>query len=155
MPKIPNLPEKDGLPCLATAIPVPLEQLTDSEQLDGSAGSNRAPSHITQQIAAQNDLQAIQTWLAEFEVSPQTHRTYRKEAERLLLWSLIKKRKPLSSLMRDDLREYQYFLEQQQPFLSGFSSQTRLQIEEYVSPLSPVSSRKMFKHHKLLVYFLL
>ena len=115
MPKMPNLPEKEGFPCLATAIPVPLEQLTDSEQLDGSAGSNRAPSHITQQIAAQNDLQAVQAWLAEFEDSPQTHRTYRKEAERLLLWSLIKKRKPLSSLMRDDLREYQHFLEQPEP----------------------------------------
>jgi len=63
MPKMPNLPEKEGFPCLATAIPVPLEQLTDSEQLDGSAGSNRAPSHITQQIASTAAPKFLPLWI--------------------------------------------------------------------------------------------
>src|SRR5262249_52088153 len=35
--------------------------------------------------------------------------------ERLLLWSLIEKQKPLSSLTRDDLRDYQEFLSDPQP----------------------------------------
>src|SRR5438876_34052 len=95
--------------------PIPLELLSTSELLNGEAGTNRAPAFITQQISATNDLQAVQCWLAEFEKSPQTHRAYRKEAERLLLWSLIEKQKPLSSLTRDDLRDYQQFLFSPEP----------------------------------------
>ena len=95
--------------------PIPLEYLQARRDLTGVTGSNRAPSHITQQISAQNDLEAIQSWLAEFEDSPQTQRAYRKESERLLLWSIIIKHKALSSLTRDDLRDYQHFLENPKP----------------------------------------
>jgi len=98
-----------------TLIPIPIELLNAPKDLNGESGTNRAPAFITQQIAATNDLQAIQCWLAEFERSPQTQRTYRKEAERLLLWSLIEKQKPVSSLTRDDLRDYQQFLLNPQP----------------------------------------
>ncbi len=98
-----------------TLIPIPLEFLIAPENLSGESGTNRAPAFITQQISATNDLQAIQCWLAEFERSPQTQRAYRKEAERLLLWSLIEKKKPFSSLTRDDLRDYQQFLLNPQP----------------------------------------
>lgn len=96
-------------------IPTPLEQLITPTSLSGKAGTNRAPAFITQQISAENDLQAVQCWLAEFEKSPQTQRSYRKEAERLLLWSLIEKQRPLSSLTRDDLRDYQHFISDPQP----------------------------------------
>lgn len=97
-------------------IPTPLEQLSiPPASLNGETGTNRAPAFITQQIAATNDLQAIQCWLAEFNPSPQTQRSYRKEAERLLLWALIEKQKPLSSLTRDDFRNYQQFLSNPQP----------------------------------------
>ena len=96
-------------------IPIPLERLNAPESLSGGEGTNRAPAFIAQQIAATNDLQAVQCWLAEFDKSPQTQRSYRKEAERLLLWSLIEKQKPLSSLTRDDLRDYQQFLSAPQP----------------------------------------
>lgn len=96
-------------------VPIPLEQLTVREELTGETGTNRAPPFITKQISANNDLQAIQSWLAEFNDSPQTQRNYRKEAERLLLWSLIEKQMPLSSLTRDDLRDYQNFLADPQP----------------------------------------
>jgi len=88
-------------------VPTPLELLKAPKSLSGESGTNRAPAFITQQISATNDLQAVQCWLAEFDKSPQTQRSYRKEAERLLLWSLIEKQKPLSSLARDDLRDYQ------------------------------------------------
>jgi site-specific recombinase XerD len=96
-------------------VPMPLELLKTPELLNGSKGTNRAPHFITQQISATNDLQAIQSWLAEFENAPQTLRSYRKEAERLLLWSLIEKQKPFSSLTRDDLRDYQQFLSNPEP----------------------------------------
>lgn len=96
-------------------IPQPLEQFKTPRELSGETGTNRAPSSMVKQIAATHDLQAIQSWLAEFDGSPQTQRSYHKEAERLLLWSLIEKQKPLSSLTRDDLREYQCFLTQPEP----------------------------------------
>jgi len=96
-------------------VPTPLELLALPHELSGETGANRAAHTITKQIDANNDLQAIQTWLLEFSHSPQTLRTYRKEAERLLLWSLIHQHKPLSSLSRDDLRAYQAFLANPQP----------------------------------------
>jgi len=65
-------------------LPIPLELLRTADVLNGEHGTNRAPPFITKQIAATNDLQAIQCWLAEFDSSPQTQRNYRKEAERLL-----------------------------------------------------------------------
>lgn len=96
-------------------VPMPLELLKSPTELTGETGTNRAPSFITKQISANNDLQAILSWLAEFDDSPQTQRSYRKEAERLLMWSLIEKQKPLSSLTRDDLRDYQHFLTDLRP----------------------------------------
>jgi site-specific recombinase XerD len=98
-----------------TLAPIPLELLIAPKSLSGESGTNRAPAFITQQISAVNDLEAVQCWLAEFDSSPQTQRSYRKEAERLLLWSLMEKLKPLSSLTRDDLRDYQHFLSDPQP----------------------------------------
>lgn len=106
-------------------IPTPLEYLKTPSTLTGEFGTNRAPSFITKQIAANNDLQAIQSWLSEFDHSPQTKRSYRKEAERLLLWSLIEKHKPLSSLTRDDLRDYENFITNPQP-LERWCGQRRL-----------------------------
>ena len=96
-------------------LPMPLERLSLINELTGENGVNRAGSLIHKQIDANNDLEAIQTWLAEFADSPQTQRSYRKESERLLLWALLERQKPLSSLTRDDLRDYQNFLSNPQP----------------------------------------
>ncbi|PLW67750.1 tyrosine-type recombinase/integrase [Pseudohalioglobus lutimaris] len=97
------------------AHPVPLDGLVAlPEELDGSQGDNRLPQDHCQ-IQADNDWQAIQCWLAEFEGSPQTHRNYRKEAERLLLWSIKERRRPISSLLREDFQAYQVFLANPQP----------------------------------------
>ena len=95
--------------------PVPLDGLAAlPEELDGSQGDNRLSQNHCQ-IQADNDWQAIQCWLAEFEDSPQTHRNYRKEAERLLLWSIKERRRPISSLLREDFQAYQAFLANPQP----------------------------------------
>lgn len=95
--------------------PQTLEQLQVPAELDGSCGSNRAEFGTIRQIAADNDLAAIQTWLAEFQDSPRTQRHYRKEAERLLLWALVERGKPLSSLTREDCQVYETFLTDPRP----------------------------------------
>jgi len=94
---------------------VPLERLLLPADLDGSHGTNRAGSGVTKQIDAKNDLEAIRVWLAEFQDSPHTLRNYRKEVERLLLWSILELGKPLSSLQREDIARYQIFLADPQP----------------------------------------
>jgi integrase len=77
--------------------------------LNGAEGSNRAPSSQLQ-IRALNDLDAINCWLKEYEGKATTYRSYRKESERLLMWCVAQKNKPLSSLQRADFDEYALFL---------------------------------------------
>ncbi len=122
--------------------PMPFENLLLPDDLAGVDGSNRARGLITKQIAANNDLQAIQTWLAEFNGSPQTQRAYRKEAERILLWTLIERHKPLSSLTRDDLQLYQAFLSDPKPaslWCGERKSRQHPDWKPFEAPLSPSS----------------
>ncbi|KVK97036.1 phage integrase family protein [Burkholderia ubonensis] len=76
--------------------------------LDGSQGRFRAP-HDMCGLAATNDYQAIEAWLALHE-AVHTVRAYRREAERLLLWAIVERRSPLSSLTTDDAIAYRAFL---------------------------------------------
>ncbi|AGG89207.1 MAG: site-specific integrase [Castellaniella sp.] len=78
--------------------------------LSGCAGTNRAPANVARQIAANDDVAAIGLWLAEYHDSPHTFRSYRKEAERLLLWATQIRGKPVSSLTREDVIAYEAFL---------------------------------------------
>jgi len=82
---------------LTQLVPVPLERIVLPAHLDGRGGANRAPPDTIKQIAADDDLEAVRCWLAEFHDSPHTFRNYRKEVERLLLWSFYELGKPLSS----------------------------------------------------------
>jgi site-specific recombinase XerD len=84
---------------------VPLEALEVPNLLDGSAGLNRAPLPRHQQHI-NTDLAAIEGWLSTRTNSPHTARAYRREAERLLLWAIVAKGKPLSSLNTLDCAEY-------------------------------------------------
>ncbi|MEX3670581.1 phage integrase family protein [Paraburkholderia phenoliruptrix] len=81
--------------------------------LDGSRGRFRAPRD-TCGLAATNDVQAIGAWLALHE-SPHTARAYRREAERLLLWAIVERRAPLSSLTTEDAIAYRGFLRRPAP----------------------------------------
>lgn len=92
----------------------PLEELRLPVALDGSCGANRARG-VKSQIAAQNDIDAIKAWLARFADTRTTLDSYRKEAERLLLWSVTELGKPLSALTHEDLLVYQRFLGDPQP----------------------------------------
>ncbi|WP_423383534.1 phage integrase family protein [Burkholderia sp. LMG 32019] len=100
----------------ALADVVPLEALRVPATLDGSAGLNRAqvPVH---QAELNTDLQAVHAWIAiRGARSEATRRAYRREAERLLLWAIVVKGKPLSSLNTLDCAEYlDQFLRDPQP----------------------------------------
>jgi integrase/recombinase XerD len=96
------------------AVIEPLESLQIATDLDGRHGSNRACGNRPQ-IAATTDIDAIKAWLARFADTPTTFDNYRKEAERLLLWSTMALHKPISSLTHEDLLMYQHFLVDPQP----------------------------------------
>jgi site-specific recombinase XerD len=86
---------------------VPLENLFIPKELDGANGSNRGDRSL---LSAHNDLAAVQAWLNNCRPGSHTLRSYRKEAERFILWSLVEKRKPLSSLTVEDCIDYRDFL---------------------------------------------
>ncbi len=90
---------------LSTAVPQTLPAA-----LSGVSGTNRAPAGAPRQITANDDVAAIGLWLAEYHGSPHTFRSYRKEAERLLLWATQVRGKAVSSLTREDVLAYDAFL---------------------------------------------
>lgn len=123
----------------------PIDQLIITENLDGSRGLYRNKNQHTQMIKATNDLQAIQSWLNEFRDSPHTQRAYKKEAERILLWSLIELGKPLSSLSRDDTKAYLDFLKDPQPaerWIGIKAQKNTVNWRPFSGPLSEASQRQ-------------
>ncbi|MDY7537907.1 site-specific integrase [Undibacterium sp. RTI2.1] len=129
--------------------PAPLENVTLSTDLDGSHGANRASGNRPQ-IAATNDIDAIKAWLTRFHDTKTTFDNYRKEAERLLLWSTIQLGKALSSLTHEDLLMYQVFLENPQPAIRWVMRDGRKfarahpEWRPFAGPLSPASRRQAF-----------
>ena len=129
-------------------IPAALEfYAPTTTHLDGSLGTNRAhtPSTLLQ---ADNDLDAIKAWLAQYLDSPNTFNSYRKEAERLLLWANIEAGKAISSLTHEDILRFQHFLQNPQPterwILKNGSKVARSHPDwrPFVGPLSTSSIRQ-------------
>ena len=92
---------------------VTLDQLAIPARLDGSSGRNRAAS--PGQLSAADDRSAVLAWLARYSDSPATLASYRKEAERLMLWCGLQHGVALSDLTHEDLLVYQRFLADPQP----------------------------------------
>lgn len=92
---------------------VPWEQLRLPHEMDGSRGTFRAPRK-TCTLSAANDYEAIKAWLALHE-SAATQRAYRKEAERLILWAIVERQRPLSSLTTEDAIAYRSFVRRPTP----------------------------------------
>ncbi|MGP9666106.1 tyrosine-type recombinase/integrase [Halomonas sp. AOP22-C1-8] len=65
-------------------------------------------------INAHTDAQAVAAWLAEYQDSPQTWKSYRRETERLLLW-LDHQHLTLEAMNRETLRQFEAFLADPQP----------------------------------------
>ena len=101
---------RDDLPVLDVAEGVlpPLGTFTLPALYDGSRGINRAERFCV--ISATNDLEAIECYLARYEGQPHTLRAYRRELERLVLWSALIACKPISSLLVDECQAYVRFL---------------------------------------------
>ena len=124
----------------------PLERIHHPASIDGSAGLNRAVG-IRPQISAENDADAIRAWLVRFADTKTTFDNYRKEAERLLLWSVIELGKPLSSLTHEDLQVYQRFLTDPQPSERWVMKKRKMPRTDpawrpFAGPLSPTSQRQ-------------
>lgn len=90
-----------------------LEHLFESQELDGSRGTFRAPTG-TCALRASNDLEAVNAWLNLHE-SQATLRAYRKEAERLMLWAAMERGCALSSLTTEDATAFRAFLRRPSP----------------------------------------
>jgi site-specific recombinase XerC len=91
---------------------VPFEHFLVPLELDGHDGAFRLPRGECL-LAANNDRQAIEAWLNEARDAlraPGTFYHYRNEAERLLLWCVLVRRKPISSLTQSDAKAYRDFL---------------------------------------------
>ena len=90
---------------------VPPERQAPGRKLDGTEGRFRVNPTLPRMIRANNDLEAIHEWLeTTTKAGTSTRRSYRKEAERLLAWAIVEKRKPISSLDMQDIRDYREFL---------------------------------------------
>ena len=103
---------------IAHSLPTTELESDDIAQLlarfDGRQGANRSVGGRAQ-IEAQTDVEALRAWLARYIDSPRTYANYRKEAERLLLWAVLERRKDLSSLSLEDILAYRLFLADPQP----------------------------------------
>jgi integrase len=120
---------------------VPLERLAVPPELDGRDGTFRLPTPNV--LGAQTDLQAIEAWLRRYAMSPRTHASYAREAERFYLWCLCVRRKPLSSVTEDDLHAYRAFVANPpgdwlQPRQESRASE---HWRPFRGPLSPLSQR--------------
>lgn len=125
---------------VSTAVPgdaVPWERLRVPSQLDGSHGTFRAPPE-TCILSAKNDYEAVQAWLS-LQESTATMRAYRKEAERLILWAVIERGKPLSSLTTEDAVAYRAFLRSPTPtsrWVGPATSRTSIEWRPFTGNLS-------------------
>jgi len=125
----------------------PLELLVVPGQIDGRAGTNRAFG-TKAQISADNDIDAVKAWLARVADKKTTFETYRKEAERLLLWCAIERAKPLSSLTHEDWLLYKEFIKQPRPAARWVSAEGRKYPRAhrawrpFAGPLSATSQRQ-------------
>ena len=86
-----------------------LGQMQRTAALAGDGGVFR--SHMANTLGAKNDIEAVSAWLSRYQDKPSTQRSYRKEAERFLLWCAQELKKPLSSVTAPDCQKYRAFLQ--------------------------------------------
>ncbi|WP_298231511.1 phage integrase family protein [uncultured Azohydromonas sp.] len=120
---------------------VPLERLAVPPDLDGRHGVFRLATPNV--LGASTDLEALRAWLQRYAMSPRTHASYAREAERFYLWCLCVRRKPLSSVQEEDLHAYRGFIANPpgdwlQPRQEGRDSE---HWRPFRGPLSPLSQR--------------
>jgi site-specific recombinase XerD len=87
---------------------VPLERLAVPPELSGRSGTFRVNGPNT--FGVDDDLSAVRCWLRRYEASPRTYRSYLHGVEIFVLWAIWARRKPISSLVEDDLHAFRGFL---------------------------------------------
>ncbi|RQR65214.1 site-specific integrase [Burkholderia sp. Bp9015] len=87
---------------------VPIHRLQMPQDLAGAHGTNRAPTFPY--ITAAHDLDAVFAYLHRYDGQAATQRAYWRELERFVLWCLLERRRPLSSILVDDCEAYKAFL---------------------------------------------
>lgn len=145
---------------------VPLEKFRVPAALDGSAGQFRAP-RAQCQLAAANDYEALIAFLREKQGRaparpPQgdadphplawlrtpgpTTRAYRTECERFMLWAILERKKPLSSITFEDATAYRSFLADPQPAERWCGARSRARWgpawRPFEGPLSAAAQRR-------------
>ncbi len=123
---------------------LPLEHLVTPVGLSGENGSNRQTTDRCK-LSANNDHDAILAWLSTRPKESATWRSYRREAERFLLWAVIERSKAFSSVTTEDCIAFRDFLTDPQPAfrwvgngsLPRWSSQWR----PFAGPLSASSAQ--------------
>ncbi len=98
----------------------PLFSVTDASNTMGKVLLEFTDSNYNQELGsklidANNDAEAIESFLNEYKESPETLRSYAKEIERLLLWCIHISKTNISSLRRDHLTAYQEFIKHPTP----------------------------------------
>ncbi|MFM0617473.1 phage integrase family protein [Paraburkholderia nemoris] len=96
---------------------VPLERMALRASLSGAEGVNRAPAFAY--IHARNDLEAVRAYLYQYRDQPKTLRSYTKEIERFLMWTVCVRGKALSAVLADDCEAYKDFLKAPSPAFVG------------------------------------
>jgi integrase/recombinase XerD len=135
---------------------LPLFIMSESLQHMGTAIIRFARDDYNKEIGsalidADNDAEAISSFLNEFRDSPETLRSYSKEIERLLLWCIHVAKVNISSLRRDHFLDYQQFLKNPEPQAVWCGPSTGRQTKDgsinenwrpFVKGLSPASMNK-------------
>lgn len=139
-----NTPQVTG-----SIVPAPLDRLQILPvDLSGFLGTNRQRDTTRLQIEAAHDLQAVRKFVDQFELTPNTYSAYQRDAERLLLWSVIERHKPLSSLTIEDFNAYLEFLANPQPAGRWIGQRARRGSDSwrpFNSKLSPSSIHTSFR----------
>lgn len=122
--------------------PLPLERIGSLPTgLDGCKGNNRSPLFCY--LAACNDLEALQAYVLKFRRQPHTARAYQRELERFLLWCVLVRKKPLSSVLVDDCEAYKDFLQAPSPAFAGpRRARFAPQWKPFAGPLSTESQKQ-------------
>lgn len=124
-----------------TRSPLPLDRIsTLPSHLNGQVGRNRGRDFCY--IKADNDLDALQSYLMRFTEQPHTLRAYTKELERFLLWCILIRKVALADILVDDCEAYKSALTSPPPELLGLRApRTTNRWRPFTGSLSTASQR--------------
>ena len=136
--------EKSGSYVPTAQLVAPLEHMLTPSALSGVDGSNRQTTDRCK-LSASNDYEAILAWLSTRTKNSATWRSYRREAERFLLWARVERNKAFSSVSTEDCIAFRDFLSDPQPAFRWVGSGSRprwsSQWRPFAGPLSASSAQ--------------